>query len=168
MPGAGGYQSRHSNGIFISFDREDEAAALELKRELEAAGLEVWLDLRCREAGDDYAREILHLIKRCALFVPVISRNTQSRDEGFFRKEWRWAVERLDLMTGSQRPFLMPLVIDDTPIYNAIVPPQFVKFEWAFAPGGVPPAEWIAKLKTNVRALAGWAAIASRPSQQTD
>lgn len=83
----------------------------------------------------------------------MISQNTESRDEGFFRKEWRWAVERLEEMYGSPRPFLMPLVIDGTPPYQAKVPPEFVRYQWASAPGGVPPAEWIAKLKSNISDL---------------
>jgi CHASE2 domain-containing sensor protein len=142
-----------SDAIFISYSHEDELPVLELKEHLEAAGLEVWLDRRRLEAGDEYEREIRRSIKRCALFVPVISRNTETRDEGFFRKEWRWAVERLETMTGSSRPFLMPLVVDGTPAHQAKVPPEFVKYQWATAPGGVPPAEWIAKLKSNVRDL---------------
>jgi CHASE2 domain-containing sensor protein len=142
-----------SDAIFISYSHEDEPVVLTLKEYLEAAGLEVWLDRRRLEAGDQYEREIQRSIKRCALFVPVISRNTESRDEGFFRKEWRLAVERLETMTGSPRPFLMPLVIDGTPPYQAKVPSEFVRYQWAIAPGGVPPAEWIAKLESNMRDL---------------
>lgn len=142
-----------SAAIFLSYCHEDELAVLELKEHLETAGLEVWLDRRRLEAGDEYEREIRRNIKRCALFVPVISRNTESRDEGFFRKEWRWAVERLETMTGSSRPFLMPLVIDATPAHQAKVPPEFGKYQWATAPGGTPPTEWITKLKSSIQDL---------------
>ncbi len=50
---------------------------------------------------------------RCALFVPMISRNTHVRDEGYFRLEWKLAVDRSHLMVAD-RPFLVPVVIDDT------------------------------------------------------
>jgi hypothetical protein len=56
-------------------------------------------------------------------------------------------------MTGSSRPFLMPLVIDGTPAHQAKVPPEFVKYQWATAPGGVPPPQWIAKLNSDLRDL---------------
>jgi hypothetical protein len=54
------------------------------------------------------------LIRRdCALFLPIISVTTQQRDEGYFRREWRQAVDRTHDMAG-RATFLIPVVIDDT------------------------------------------------------
>jgi len=42
------------------------------------------------------------LFDDCALFVPVISTNTESRSEGYFRLEWKLAVDRSCLMADDQ------------------------------------------------------------------
>jgi hypothetical protein len=64
-------------------------------------------------AGDAWDKSIRKQIKICALFLPIISRNTHDRDEGYFRLEWRLAVDRSHLMAAG-RAFLLPVVIDDT------------------------------------------------------
>jgi len=45
--------------------------------------------------------------------VPIISANTQSREEGYFRREWNLAVARtLDMV--EDKAFLLPIIIDRT------------------------------------------------------
>src|SRR5262249_35135389 len=80
--------------IFISYAREDLAAVRTLKNSLEAAGLTVWFDFDRIAAGDAFDHMIHDNINRCSLFVPVLSRNTEARSEGFFRREWRYALDR--------------------------------------------------------------------------
>ena len=43
-------------------------------------------------------------IKECALFLPVISASTQAREEGYFRLEWKLAIDRSYLM-ADDKPF---------------------------------------------------------------
>jgi len=38
--------------------------------------------------GDVWDQKIRQQIRDCALFVPIISANTASRGEGYFRLEW--------------------------------------------------------------------------------
>ena len=45
--------------------------------------------------------------------MPVISSNTQARQEGYFRLEWRLADQRAHLMSRD-RAFLVPVVVDGT------------------------------------------------------
>ena len=40
---------------------------------------------------------------RCGYFIPVISANTQRRVEGWFRREWNWAVDRTEGMLAGAR-----------------------------------------------------------------
>ena len=49
--------------------------------------------------------------------MPVISPGVVSRATGRenFRDEWGWAIERLGKYTGLDLPFIVPVVIDDTP-----------------------------------------------------
>ena len=49
-------------------------------------------------------------IKDCTLFVPFISANTDARSEGYFRLEWKLAVDRSHLMAHDQ-PFLLPVAL---------------------------------------------------------
>ncbi len=77
------------------------------------AGVEVWFDQSELRGGDAWDQKIRDQIQTCALFVPVISENTQSRPEGYFRLEWKLAVDRSHLMSDDH-PFLVPVVIDET------------------------------------------------------
>ena len=59
------------------------------------AGIEVWFDQSELRGGDAWDQSIRKQIKTCALFVPIISRNTpMSGAEGYFRLEWKLAVDR--------------------------------------------------------------------------
>ena len=80
---------------------------------LRAGGVEVWFDQSDLGGGDAWDRTICKEIKTCVLFIPIISRNTHERDEGYFRLEWKLAVDRSHLMTGN-KAFLLPVVIDST------------------------------------------------------
>ena len=83
--------------------------------------------------GDAWDASIRRQIKDCALFVPIISANTQARDEGYFRLEWKLAVDRSHLMADDQA-FLLPVVIDATLDANARVPEKFRDVQWTHLP----------------------------------
>jgi hypothetical protein len=113
----GGDERKASVGapaVFISYASEDTEAAGRIAATLEAAGIEVWLDKTVLKTGDVWDQKIRREIRDCALFMPVISRNTQARTEGYFRLEWHLADQRTQLMAKS-RPFLIPVCIDTCP-----------------------------------------------------
>ena len=83
-----------SGAVFLSYASRDAAAAERICTSLRAAGIEVWFDRSELRGGDAWDQSIRKQIKGCALFVPVISRNTHDRDEGYFRLEWKLAVDR--------------------------------------------------------------------------
>jgi hypothetical protein len=84
--------------------------------------------------------------------MPVISRNADARREGFFREEWDEALKRLPRFKGSSRPFLMPVVIDDTNLYEAMnIPEEFREIHVTNAPAGSPSAESCRSLQQIVR-----------------
>jgi hypothetical protein len=64
--------------------------------------------------GDAWDAAIRKQIKACTLFMPVISSNTTARAEGYFRLEWKLAVDRSHLMADERR-FIMPAVDDRSP-----------------------------------------------------
>jgi hypothetical protein len=104
------------DAIFISYAREDAAAVKRLKAGIDAAGLgvTVWYDKEQLKGGQSFESEIKqHIANKCSCFVPILSRNTEHRDEGFFRKEWNWAVDR-EQGIDRGKAFIVPVIVDDT------------------------------------------------------
>jgi len=46
---------------------------------LRSAGIKVWFDQSELRGGDAWDQKIRRQIKECALFVPIVSANTQAR-----------------------------------------------------------------------------------------
>ena len=69
--------------------------------------------------------------------MPIISENTQQREEGYFRLEWKLAVDRSHLM-ADDKAFFFPVVLDDVPEPSARVPEKFRERQWTrlHAPSG--------------------------------
>ncbi len=128
--------------VFLSHASEDSAAALRICEALRAAGVEVWLDQSELRGGDAWDRQIRKQLHDCALFVAVISRNTNARTEGYFRREWRLAVERTHDM-ADDAPFLLPVVVDDTIEATARVPEQFREVHWTHLPDRAASEEFV-------------------------
>ena len=121
--------------VFLSYASQDAEAVQQLRNALRAAGVEVWFDQSELRGGDAWDALIRRQIKGCYLFVPIISANTQSREEGYFRREWNLAVARtLDMAEG--RAFLLPIIIDDTSDSQAMVPEKFREVQWTRLPAG--------------------------------
>ena len=134
------------NAIFISYAREDLAAVQRLKAAMDTAGLVTWFDLDRLEGGDDYDRKIRANIARCSYFVPVVSSTTQRRFEGYFRREWSYAVDRsLNIADGAV--FILPVCIDDTPEADALVPEKFRSLHMSRLPDGEPTPEFLRRLQ---------------------
>ena len=121
--------------VFLSYASQDAEAANNLCNALRAAGIEVWFDQSDLRGGDAWDASIRRQIKSCALFIPIISRNTRARDEGYFRLEWKLAVDRSHLM-AADRPFLVPIVIDEAPDQDERVPERFREVQWTRLPAG--------------------------------
>jgi hypothetical protein len=95
--------SGSSQAIFISYTSQDAEAARRICESLQDAGIEVWLDRSELRGGDAWDSAIRKQIKACALFLLVISANTSARSEGYFRLEWKLAVDRRRACDGSSR-----------------------------------------------------------------
>ena len=118
-----------SHAVFLSYASQDAQAALRIAEALHAAGVEVWLDQSELRGGDVWDQKIRRQIRECAIFIPIISANSQARLEGYFRLEWRLADQRTHLMAKS-RAFLLPVCIDDTLESAAEVPESFLAVQW--------------------------------------
>ena len=134
-----------SRAVFLSYASQDAEAARRIGEALRAAGIEVWLDQSELGGGDAWDQKIRRLIKDCGLFIPIISAHTQVRSEGYFRLEWHLADQRKLLMTKN-RPFLIPVCIDDTPDADAEVPDSFTAVQWTRLPQGETPPAFAARV----------------------
>src|SRR6185503_15952354 len=124
-----------TRAIFLSYASQDSETARRIADALRAAGLDVWFDQNELRGGDAWDASIRKKIKDCALFVPIISTNTDARSEGYFRLEWKLAVDRSHLM-ADDHAFLLPVVVDRTADATARVPDKFREVQWTHLPGG--------------------------------
>jgi hypothetical protein len=154
--------------VFISYASEDREVARILKDALPAFGLEVWHDESELGGGEAWDQKIRRQIRECDYFMPLVSAQTEARHEGYFRREWRLAVERtLDM--ADDHLFLLPIVIDDTDQAVARVPEKFLAVQWLKVPGGRPTRALEALCRrvasANIRDSEPTRAVSSRQPQ---
>jgi TolB-like protein len=147
--------------VFLSYASEDREAARSLGAALPGYGLEVWYDESELGGGEAWDQKIRRQIRECDYFMPVVSAHTEARLEGYFRREWRLAVERtLDM--ADDHLFLLPIVIDDTDQGSARVPEKFLTVQWLKVPGGQPTRA----LEAMCRKVASGGVADSKPARK--
>jgi hypothetical protein len=139
------------NAVFISYARDDLPAVQQIKAGLEAAGIITWFDMDRLEVGDDYDRKIQRNIAACSYFIPVVSATTQRRLEGYFRREWSYAIDRVRNM-ADEALFILPVCVDSTNAADAFVPDKFKALHFTRLPGGQVSPEFVERLSNFMRA----------------
>jgi TolB-like protein len=134
-----GAASQRRPTLFLSYASEDRPAAQNLRDALLGFGLEVWYDESELGGGEAWDQKIRKQIRECDYLMPVVSAQTNARLEGYFRREWRLAVERTQDMADDHL-YLLPVVIDDTDQASARVPERFLSVQWLKVPAGRPTA----------------------------
>lgn len=148
--------------VFISYASEDREAARLLTDALPGFGLEVWYDESELGGGEAWDQKIRRQIRECDFFMPLVSAQSEARREGYFRREWRLAVERTLDMTDDHL-FLLPIALDDTDQAGARVPEKFLAVQWLKVPGGRPTRA----LESLCRRLASGNIEAPQPARTT-
>lgn len=128
--------------VFLSYASEDAAAAQRICAALRAGGIEVWFDQSELRGGDAWDATIRRQIRTCSLFIPIVSSSSHSRAEGYFRLEWKLAIDRSHLIAAN-RAFLLPVVIDATSELDDRIPERFRELQWIRVPGGEPPVGFV-------------------------
>lgn len=142
------------DAVFISYAHDDIGAATALRDALSELGADVvWFDKNALKPGDNWEAELLRAIRRCRIFVPLLSANTESRTDGYFHREWDEAAERSRTIQG--RRFIFPTVVDkeftgNTELYR-LVPERFRSFQFSHAPGGQITSDLRAALQDELR-----------------
>ena len=152
--------------VFLSYASEDAEAASRICEALRAAGVEVWFDQSELRGGDAWDQNIRRQIRDCALFIPIISKHTQARAEGYFRLEWDLADQRTH-MVSRNKAFIVPVCVDGTPDRDADVPETFVQVQWTRLLDGETPARFCERIKVLLgdTPLGASATAASVPAQ---
>ena len=148
--------SEPSHAVFLSYASQDAQSVQRICETLRVAGIEVWFDQSELRGGEAWDRRIRQQIHDSRLFIAIISANTEARDEGYFRREWKLAVDRTHDM-ADKRTFLVPVVIDGTPQRGASVPEKFHELQWTRLPGGAASPAFVERVR---RLLAPEAATA--------
>src|SRR3984957_13072982 len=104
---------------FLSYAREDRSFVEQLRTDLIAAGLEVWVDVEDIPGGARWRERVTHGIEACKAFVFVITPDSVASGA---------CQEELSL-AGSFNKLIVPVVrrpVDDD------LPPELSEFEWIF------------------------------------
>ena len=85
----------------------------------------------------------------------MLSQSAASRREGYFRREWHWAVDRAHTMDESI-PFILPVVIDDLGSGHSGIPHRFWEIQGCRFPAGHPTPEFVERVRQIIRRLRLW------------
>jgi len=130
--------------IFISYASQDYEAAHQLYEEIKSiAGEDIAFFDKSGglEWGDDWEPVIMRAIKKCTLFIPLISTNTQKRanERPVFMREWFAAAKEDDVVLSGVK-FILPTLIDEeiskSPTKQLSIPVNFRKKHFQHAIGG--------------------------------
>lgn len=95
--------------VFISYSTKDSESANQVKSMLEKYHISCWMAPNSIPAGGNYADIIPDAIKRCEVFLLLLSQNSQ---------ESIWVPRELDIAINSNRA-IIPFQIDNACITNA-------------------------------------------------
>jgi hypothetical protein len=141
------------DAIFLSYAREDLVAVQSLYGALCEAGIPVWFDMERLEVGDEYRSRIFRAIDSAILFIPVISRAALDRRPRFFRLEWKHAAGRIS-MYPPDRPYVVPVVVDDLPLNEIPVPDGFLDLQITRLLRGAVSAQFLAAIRRKLAGIA--------------
>lgn len=113
--------------VFISYSRDDSAAAVAFYTGLRDAGIPAWLDLNELTPGIDWEKRLRAMVRmRCSMFVSLISAATEA-DAGKDTKDRRFVHTEREWAAGRHEPgftFYIPVIIDDTDPANIVGEPE--------------------------------------------
>jgi hypothetical protein len=133
--------SKQTRGlVFISYAREDEAAARRIEAALRAQGCAVYFDRERLITGMNFDLELEEQVSQdCAVFISVISPYTESAiGDHYFYRERNWAAKRLDAFAAvDQAKFYLPVFVHGSmPSELKREPSAVKKFQWTHCPEG--------------------------------
>ena len=136
--------------VFLSYASEDRDAVIRIRDALESEGIDVFFDKDALRAGDNFEVNLKQSITECALFIPVISQSTLTKQRRFFRIEWKQAIDEARKVSPTER-FIVPVVIDDTSPKESAVEDYFRGLHWVQLSKGQVTPDFVAMVKRLYR-----------------
>jgi hypothetical protein len=98
--------------VFISHSRQNDGAALRLQERLKQRGIDVWLDIRELEFGEDWNERVADAIRTAQAFVLLVGPDPKpDRRQGF---EWQQITEHEHYLDPAKP--MIPIVIGSVEI----------------------------------------------------
>jgi hypothetical protein len=139
-----------AGSVFISYASEDRELVYKIKAYLDEADINVWFDREQLMSGHNWDMEIEKNIKKCSFFIPIISQTTQKYLlDVYFRKEW-YLADQMAISSYAGTEFILPMLLEKIPKEDLAVPQSFLRHQGEVAPAGVPPKEFVKRLKDLV------------------
>lgn len=92
--------------VFISYSSIEQQIAEEIKQKLESRRISCWMAPKSIPAGSDYGTEIPKAIKKCKIFLLILSENSQKS---------KWVPKELGMAINKDLK-VIPFHIDDSAI----------------------------------------------------
>lgn len=93
--------------VFISYSRRDAEVIESIVSELEAAGIDVWLDREDITPGKQWRKQIVEAIDTAEAFVLNLSPNSAASDN---------VLKELNLAEEALEPFILPVMLSEMKI----------------------------------------------------
>jgi hypothetical protein len=141
---------RENPFVFLSYASEDRPAVDHICQALTEARVDVFFDKEGLEGGENWEAKLREKIRRCSLFMPIISRHVLTPGRRFFRREWEQALELFKESPAyfcAKDVFMLPVAIDSTPPESDRIPQGFRKPQWWRLPDGAPTPEFVERVK---------------------
>lgn len=106
------------NDIFISYSRKDSSkveAFVEMLKE-RIPGIEIWIDLKGVEAGDEFDDVIMNAIEASSYVIFMVSSNSNSVGDGLSK----WTKDELDYAARMAKT-VIPVLLEDIELSNWFV-----------------------------------------------
>lgn len=102
--------------VFLCYASEDRDQVEQLNLQLQAHGIESWQDKQNLRTGDNWDRQLVHVINQQANYVIVVQTPAMtSQIEGYFYKEIATALDRQQKIADGFR-FILPVTLGGTAV----------------------------------------------------
>lgn len=93
--------------VFISYSRRDADIVESIVTQLEAEGIQVWLDREAIKPGQQWRKQIVEAIDTAEAFILNLSPNSGASDN---------VLKELNLAEEALEPFILPVMLSDMKI----------------------------------------------------
>jgi hypothetical protein len=110
--------TKESNYLFLSYATENQSKVIDIYEKLDENNFDVFMDIRKIDFGNDITEDIKEAINNCKIFIPIISKETDSNlNQGrFFKKEWDHVLkihfENNPKNENGKYPIILPIFLN--------------------------------------------------------